>query len=144
MKAAILSQPGLAHLAVREVADPSAGPGEVLVRMRAATLNYRDTLVVEGGYGSHQRSENLIPLSDGAGEVVAVGDGVRRFAAIASSPIFSRAGLPAHRTRRNCRPGWVAVSTASLPSCGSFPKTGSRTRRHICPTPRRRRCPAPG
>lgn len=81
MKAAILSEPGLAHLAVREVPDPVAGPGEVLVRMRAATLNYRDTLVVEGGYGSHQRSENLIPLSDGAGEVVAVGEGVRRFAA---------------------------------------------------------------
>lgn len=81
MRAAILAAPGLANLTVREVPDPAAGPGEVLVRMRAATLNYRDTLVVEGGYGSHQRSENLIPLSDGAGEVVAVGEGVTRFKA---------------------------------------------------------------
>lgn len=81
MRAAILSEPGLANLKVREVPDPVPGPGEVLVRLRAATLNYRDTLVVEGGYGSHQRTDNLIPLSDGAGEVVAVGDGVTRFAA---------------------------------------------------------------
>lgn len=81
MKAAVLDIPGLANLRVREVPDPEPGPGEVLVRMRAATLNYRDTLVVEGGYGSHQRTENLIPLSDGAGEVAAVGAGVTRFAA---------------------------------------------------------------
>jgi NADPH:quinone reductase-like Zn-dependent oxidoreductase len=80
MKAAVLDRPGLANLRVREVPDPEPGPGDVLVRMRAATLNYRDTLVVEGGYGSHQRTEDLIPLSDGAGEVVAVGSEVTRFA----------------------------------------------------------------
>jgi NADPH:quinone reductase-like Zn-dependent oxidoreductase len=79
MRAAVLAAPGLANLAVRELPDPEPGPGEVLVRLRAATLNYRDTLIVEGGYGSHQRSANLIPLSDGAGEVATVGEGVTRF-----------------------------------------------------------------
>lgn len=79
MKAAIVREPGIANLAVLDLPDPEPGPGEVLVRMRAATLNYRDTLTVEGGYGSKQRTEDLIPLSDGAGEVVAVGDGVTAF-----------------------------------------------------------------
>jgi NADPH:quinone reductase-like Zn-dependent oxidoreductase len=81
MRAAVLSKAGLAHLSVVDLPDPEPGPGEVLVRVRAATLNYRDLLTVEGGYGSRQRTENLIPVSDGAGDVVAVGDGVTRFAA---------------------------------------------------------------
>ncbi|MBO6782927.1 MAG: NAD(P)-dependent alcohol dehydrogenase [Alphaproteobacteria bacterium] len=79
MRAAVVSSPGLDNLSVVELPDPEPGPGEVLVRVRAATLNYRDLLTVEGGYGSRQKSENLIPVSDGAGEVAAVGDGVTRF-----------------------------------------------------------------
>jgi len=81
MRAAVLSKAGLDNLAVVDLPDPEPGPGEVLVRVRAATLNYRDLLTVEGGYGSRQRTENLIPVSDGAGEVIAVGAGVTRFAA---------------------------------------------------------------
>jgi NADPH:quinone reductase-like Zn-dependent oxidoreductase len=57
---------------------PAPGLREVLIRIRAASLNYRDLLVAQGKYGAHQRSP-LIPLSDGAGEVAAVGDGVTRF-----------------------------------------------------------------
>ena len=80
MRAAILSKVGIDNLSVVDLPDPEPGPGEVLVRVRAATLNYRDLLTVEGGYGSLQRTENLIPVSDGAGDVVAVGAGVTRFA----------------------------------------------------------------
>jgi len=58
---------------------PSPGPGEVLVRMRAASLNYRDLAVVTGKYFGGPVSRDLIPLSDGAGEVEAVGDGVGRW-----------------------------------------------------------------
>lgn len=76
MKAAVILRPGLEHLVIEDVPQPTAGAGEVLVRLRAASLNYRDTLVVRGGYGSHQKRENLIPLSDGAGEVAEVGAGV--------------------------------------------------------------------
>ncbi|MBO22382.1 MAG: NAD(P)-dependent alcohol dehydrogenase [Rhodospirillaceae bacterium] len=79
MRAAVLAKAGIDNLAVVDLPDPEPGLGEVLVRVRAATLNYRDLLTVEGGYGSRQRTENLIPVSDGAGEVVAVGDGVTRF-----------------------------------------------------------------
>jgi NADPH:quinone reductase-like Zn-dependent oxidoreductase len=58
--------------------DPRPGPGQVLVRVRAASLNFRDQAVVTGNYfgGTVQRA--TIPLSDGAGEVVGVGDGVTR------------------------------------------------------------------
>src|SRR6516164_4696598 len=62
----------------RPVPQPAAG--QVLVRMKAATLNYRDLLTVKGGYGSHQRFP-LVPVSDGAGTVESVGAGVRHFAA---------------------------------------------------------------
>ncbi|MBI1396648.1 MAG: zinc-binding dehydrogenase [Betaproteobacteria bacterium] len=56
---------------------PEAGPGQVLVRTKAWSLNYRDTLVARGAYGGPPR-EGLIPLSDGVGEVVATGPGVTR------------------------------------------------------------------
>lgn len=58
---------------------PSPGPGQVLVRLKAATLNYRDLLTVKGGYGSRQKFP-LIPVSDGAGVVESVGAGVTDFA----------------------------------------------------------------
>lgn len=58
----------------REHPQPEPGPGQVRVRVRACSLNYRDLLVRQGRYG--KRTEGLVPLSDGAGEVEAVGDGV--------------------------------------------------------------------
>lgn len=54
------------------------GPSEVLVKVHAASLNRRDIFVQRGGYPIGPR-ESLVPLSDGAGEVVAVGPGVTRF-----------------------------------------------------------------
>ena len=59
---------------------PQPGAGQVLVRLKAATLNYRDLLTVKGGYGSRQKFP-LVPLSDGAGVVESVGAGVRQFVA---------------------------------------------------------------
>lgn len=70
---------GIDGLAVVERPVPSPGPGEVLVRLKAATLNYRDLLTVKGGYGSRQKFP-LVPVSDGAGIVEATGSGVRAFA----------------------------------------------------------------
>jgi len=54
------------------------GPHEVLIRVRAASLNRRDVFVMKALYPVGQR-DSLVPLSDGAGEVVAVGPGVTRF-----------------------------------------------------------------
>lgn len=61
-----------------ELPDPKPGPGAVLVGMRAASLNYRDLIITRGGYARNNRCP-VIPLSDGAGEVLAVGEGVTRF-----------------------------------------------------------------
>lgn len=61
-------------LAMAKLPMPEPGPGEVVIRMRAASLNYRDLLVADNVYGS--KATALIPLSDGAGEVSAVGAGV--------------------------------------------------------------------
>ena len=70
---------GLDHLVAVDRPDPQPGPGQVLVRMRAASLNYRDLLMVRGHYDPRQPLP-LIPLSDGVGEVVATGEGVGRVA----------------------------------------------------------------
>src|SRR6516164_1728128 len=69
---------GVAGLRLVDRPTPKPGPGQVLVRIKAATLNYRYLLTVKGGYGSRQKFP-LIPLSDGAGVVEAAGAGVREF-----------------------------------------------------------------
>lgn len=66
---------GLDSLELVERPTPTPGPGEVLVGVRAIALNYRDLLVVKGFYNPYLRLPR-IPCSDGAGEVVAVGEGV--------------------------------------------------------------------
>ncbi len=63
-----------------ELAEPRPGPGEVLLRMKAASLNYRDLVVARRGYGAKTGTLPLIPISDGVGQVVEVGDGVRAVA----------------------------------------------------------------
>lgn len=68
---------GFDALASTDRPVPTPGRGEILVRMQAASLNYRDLQVVRGVYP--QLTLPLIPLSDGAGEVVEVGSDVGRF-----------------------------------------------------------------
>jgi NADPH:quinone reductase-like Zn-dependent oxidoreductase len=70
----------LTGLRAAERPDPPApGVQQVTIRVRGASLNYRDHLVVMGQYFGGAVSRDTIPLSDGAGEVVAVGEGVTRF-----------------------------------------------------------------
>jgi NADPH:quinone reductase-like Zn-dependent oxidoreductase len=57
---------------------PQPGDGEVVVRIRAASLNYRDLIVIRGQYERNPQT-GRVPLSDGAGEVISVGSGVTRF-----------------------------------------------------------------
>jgi NADPH:quinone reductase-like Zn-dependent oxidoreductase len=73
------TQEGLASLRQVERPDPVAGPGEVVLKVRATCLNHRDMLVLAGGYGP-RRPEHRIPCSDGVGTVIALGDGVTGFA----------------------------------------------------------------
>ncbi len=66
---------GLEDLKQVECPIPEPGHGEVLIRMKTASLNYRDLITVSGGYGKSVRTP-LVPLSDGCGEVVALGESV--------------------------------------------------------------------
>jgi NADPH:quinone reductase-like Zn-dependent oxidoreductase len=68
---------GLDSLKLVERPQPRPGPGQVLLKMRAFSLNYRDLMVVKGTYNPKLRLP-LIPLSDGVGEVAEVGDRVTR------------------------------------------------------------------
>jgi NADPH:quinone reductase-like Zn-dependent oxidoreductase len=80
MKAYQITSPtGLDALQVIELAQPEPGPGEILVRIHACSINYRDLAMPRGGYPRNDKMP-LIPLSDGAGEVVAIGQGVTEFA----------------------------------------------------------------
>ena len=69
---------GFDHLQLGTRPDPRPGPGEVLLRMKAASLNFRDLVVPNRGYGAFTGNLPLIPLSDGVGEVIEVGSGVTR------------------------------------------------------------------
>ncbi|OYP35076.1 NAD(P)-dependent alcohol dehydrogenase [Rhodopirellula sp. MGV] len=83
MKAYHITGPGgLSSLKQVDVPEPKLGPLDVLVEMKAWSLNYRDLAMPFGGYIRNdkvKRNPPLVPLSDGAGEVVAVGELVDRF-----------------------------------------------------------------
>ena len=68
---------GIDALVVSDRPDPAPGPGQVVVKTRAVSLNFRDLLVVKGDY-SKKLPLPMVPCSDCAGEVAAVGDGVSR------------------------------------------------------------------
>jgi len=79
MRAYRLDSPeGVQSLKLVNLPDPAPGPGQVVIAVRACSLNYRDSLLIKGGY-PRNRTYPVIPLSDGAGEVVAIGPDVSRF-----------------------------------------------------------------
>jgi NADPH:quinone reductase-like Zn-dependent oxidoreductase len=79
MKAIEVAAPGgLDHLRIVDRQDPTPGAGEVLIRMRAVSLNYRDLLMVEGRYARSDFAFPITPFSDGCGIVEKIGPGVTR------------------------------------------------------------------
>jgi NADPH:quinone reductase-like Zn-dependent oxidoreductase len=86
-----LSGPG--GLRLDDLPDPVPGPGQVLIRLQACSLNYRDLHVCKGLYNPKLRLP-CVPVSDGAGEVVSTGAGATRF-------------QPGQRVVASFMPGWV-------------------------------------
>ncbi len=78
MKAYEIPAFGIDQLRLVEAEKPAPGPGQVLVRMTAASLNYRDLMVVRGHYNPKMKLP-MVPLSDGVGIVEAIGERVDRF-----------------------------------------------------------------
>lgn len=84
---------GLDKLTPTERPSPDPGPGQILLRMRAVSLNFRDLLMIRGHYNPRQPLP-LVPCSDGVGEVLAIGPGVTRFAVgDRACPIFAQSWL---------------------------------------------------
>ncbi|KAJ3179245.1 hypothetical protein HDU85_004935 [Gaertneriomyces sp. JEL0708] len=80
---------GISDLTTHTTSIPSPGPNQVLVKIHAVSLNYRDIEVIQGQYGHHKslgdqnsgEVEGLVPCSDMSGEIIKVGDGVREWKA---------------------------------------------------------------
>lgn len=73
MKLITVNGGGLDNLKVSERSAPTPKTGEVLIQWHATSLNFHDYLVAVGGIPV---PENRVPMSDGAGEIIAIGDGV--------------------------------------------------------------------
>lgn len=85
---------GLDHLRKVDLPDPMVGPDDVLIQMEAVSINPRDRILVEGGYGRMAGPLPLIPLCDGAGHVVETGANVEQVAAgDLVCPAYSRTWL---------------------------------------------------
>ena len=76
----VVSDQGPTALEREDVPAPQPGPNEVVVDLKAASLNYRDLIVTRGGYLRNDRRP-VVPLSDGAGVIAAVGSDVHHWAA---------------------------------------------------------------
>jgi NADPH:quinone reductase-like Zn-dependent oxidoreductase len=85
---------GMDALAEVEKPLPEPGDGQLLVRLSSASINYRDLAMIRGDYGSGLQFP-LVPLTDGAGVVVSVGEGVTRY-------------QPGDRVIFTMRPEWIA------------------------------------
>ncbi len=72
------SADGIGAVKKVEIDTPTPGDNEVLVKMKACSLNYRDLLITMGGYVRND-VRPIVPLSDGAGEVIQVGKNVTQF-----------------------------------------------------------------
>jgi NADPH:quinone reductase-like Zn-dependent oxidoreductase len=68
---------GIDSISIVERPDPTVGPGQARLRMKAWSLNYRDLMLVKGQYNPKLRLP-IVPLSDGVGEVIEIGPGVTR------------------------------------------------------------------
>ena len=90
---------GLDNLVLAERPDPRPGPGQLLLEMRAASVNYRDLLTVQGHYNPRQPLP-LVPFSDGVGVVRELGEGVTRVAeGDRVCPIFAQSWLAGEMDR---------------------------------------------
>ena len=126
MKAYEVQQFGIENLALVERDEPQLKPGDVLVKFRAASLNYRDLMIAAGTYNPRMKMP-AVPLSDGAGEVVAIGDSVTKWkVGDRVMPIFAQQWIDGDTTeeKRRTSLGAGAQWDGVLREFGAFDETG--------------------
>jgi zinc-binding alcohol dehydrogenase/oxidoreductase len=115
-------------LRVEEVPDPTPGPGQVVVRLRAAALNHRDLFICRGQYAGIRFP--IIPGSDGAGEVAAVGPGVT--GVVRGAPVVINPSLEWGDDPRAFGPRWRILG---LPDNGTFAEQVAVPAANVLPAP---------
>ena len=105
--AKILTGKGIETLTVGDAPIPQPGPGQALVRLHAATLNFRDLIMAKGLIPGIAKEPDLVPLSCASGEVIAVGDGVTRV-------------KPGDRVTPTFTQGWISGPQLSMDMLGGL------------------------
>jgi NADPH:quinone reductase-like Zn-dependent oxidoreductase len=126
MRAYEVQKFGIDDLALIGREDPKPGVSEVLVKFHAASLNYRDLMVVTGTYNPRMKLP-AVPLSDGAGEVVGVGDAVTKWkVGDRVMPIFAQHWIYGDTTeeKRRTSLGAGAQWDGTLREFGAFDQEG--------------------
>jgi NADPH:quinone reductase-like Zn-dependent oxidoreductase len=126
MKTYEFSKLGLENLVFVERPLPRPAAGEVVVKLHAASLNYRELLFAWGLYNPHPRLP-AVPGSDGAGEITAVGEGVTRWKiGDRVCPIFMPGWLegPLTPAKQGTALGGGGAFAGTLREYGAFPEDG--------------------
>ncbi|MDQ3373112.1 MAG: NAD(P)-dependent alcohol dehydrogenase [Acidobacteriota bacterium] len=124
MKAYEIQQFGIENLSLVEREKPEAKETEVLVKFHAASLNYRDLMMVKGFYNPKLKMP-LVPLSDGAGEIVAVGENVTKWkVADRVCPIFMQGWLDGEIDVGKARTALGGDTDGCLREFGAFDENG--------------------
>src|SRR2546429_4450928 len=116
------------ELRLEEVPDPTPGPGEVLVRLRAAALNHRDLYICRGQYPGLRFP--IVPGSDGMGEIAAAGPGVAGVAV--GDDVVINASLAWGDNPRMPGPEWYVLG---LPADGTFAELIAVPAANVFPKP---------
>jgi NADPH:quinone reductase-like Zn-dependent oxidoreductase len=124
MKAYEIQQFGVENLALVERAEPSIADTEVLVKFHAASLNYRDLMMIEGKYNPRLKMP-LVPFSDGAGEVTAVGGAVTKWKpGDRVMPIFMQGWIDGEVSFEKARTALGGDRDGCLREFGAFDESG--------------------
>jgi len=124
MKAYEIQQFGIENLTTAERDEPKPQANEVLIKFHAASLNYRDLMMVKGAYNPKLKTP-LVPFSDGAGEVVAVGDAVTKWKiGDRVCPIFMQSWIDGAIDHQKARTALGGDSDGCLREFGAFDENG--------------------
>lgn len=124
MKAYEIQQFGIDELALADRETPIPDANEVLVKFHAVSLNYRDLMMVKGSYNPRLKMP-IVPFSDGAGEVVAVGESVTKFkVGDRVCPIFHQAWIDGEVEFKKAKQALGGDVDGCLREFGTFDENG--------------------